>query len=202
MGYTLARSLSVDRNRNLIQFECKQNNDDESFKKHEFMKDSKYSFDEKYATLVSRIVNGYIQFGDKNVLSKLGCTYSDKLEEYSKSIGKLGYLGAYKKYEKNITDILSCKLDIYTNEVDEQQNIKQSDIDEFIKYTDRDEGFDFLQLYYPNNVMLNQINLYRFESIKGNKESEIKYEKAVEEFEKKYNIKHLSLENVEAEEIC
>lgn len=201
MGYTLAKKLNLDRNKNLIEFECKQNNDDEPFRKSEFMQGSKYSFDEKYAKLILIVVNGYIQFADKNQLKDLECTHQI-LEGYINSIGELGYLGAYKKYEKDITEIVGKKLDINTEEVEEQQNIKQSDIVEFLKYEDHDEGFDFLQLYYPNNVMLNRINLYRFQSMKGDKESTIKYEQEVEKFNNKYNIDYEKNKNIEGEELC
>lgn len=201
MGYTLAKNMNLDRNKNLIEFECKQNNDDEPFRKYEFMQGSNHSFDEKYANLILNIVNGYIQFADKNQLRDLQCTHQI-LKEYTYSIGELGYLGAYKKYENEITEIVGKKLDINTNEVKEQQNIKQDDIEEFQKYEDQDEGFDFLQLYYPNNVMLNRINLYRFESMKGNKESEVKYKQEVERFYTKYNVDCERTNNTEGEELC
>lgn len=201
MGYTLAKNMNLDRNKNLIEFECKQNNDDEPFRKYEFMQSSNHSFDEKYATLILNVVNGYIQFADKNQLQNLQYTHQI-LKEYTYSIGELGYLGAYKKYEKEITKIVGGKLDINTKEVEEQQNIKPKDIEEFMKYEDQDEGFDFLQLYYPNNVMLNRINLYRFESMKGNKESGIKYEQEVEKFNTKYHIEYERNKSLEGEELC
>lgn len=201
MGYTLVKNLNLDRNQNLIEFECKQNNDDELFRKYEFMQGSRHSFNEKYARLIANIVNGYMQFAYKGKLSDLECTYQI-LEGYNNSIGELGYLGVYKKYRKEIEEIIGEKLDIDTSEVEEQQIIKLEDIKEFLQYSDKDEGFDFLQLYYPNNVMLNKINLYRFESIKGSQESTIKYKNAVEEFENKYNINNVVMENMEEKELC